>query len=677
MRFGKGDWPNFERGIENEWLATNGLGGYASSTIIGANTRKYHGLLVASLNPPGQRTLLLAKLDERLEVNGRVYNLSTNQTVWGVTESGFIHLQQVNIGFFPVFIYSCADIFLRKQVFMIYGENTTVVLYRIYNGEQPALLRLLPLVNCRDFHWTAKKGQVNFTQQSTSCRVTISAAAGVPVLNLASSDGKYVQQENWFNGMFYSREQERGLEAEEDHYMPGHFIVSLLPGESKTVTFIATLEEMYTLDGQALLGREVIRGQEIMEQAGFKDDFALRLAWAADAFIVQRQSTGSKSVLAGYHWFNDWGRDAMIALPGLTLVTGRFIDAQEILSTFAHYCKDGLIPNMFPDSGQEPLYNTVDASLWFFQAVYKYLQYTNNYSFIQRELYPVLKKIITCYIQGTHFNIKMDVDGLIRAGTPQVQLTWMDAKVDDLVVTPRHGKPVEINALWYNALCILKQLAICFNDNFPYGDLLEKIKANFASEFWYEKGGYLYDVIGEEGKDPALRPNQVFALSLPYSMLSSEQGQKIIHRLWCNLYATYGLRSLTPDHPDYQGVYAGNRLERDRSYHQGTVWSWLIGPFVTAFRRVYSYSQASRIQAARFLAPFRVHLGNHGIGFISEIFDGNEPVLPRGSIAQAWGVAEVLRAYVEDVLEITPSSKRYERLEKVGDEENLASFHEE
>ncbi|MEW6275685.1 MAG: amylo-alpha-1,6-glucosidase [Bacillota bacterium] len=653
MRFGKGEWPNFARGIENEWLVTNGLGGYASSTIIGANTRKYHGLLVAALNPPVQRVLMLAKLDERVEVDGRVYNLATNQTVGGVTEYGFIHLQQVHLSLFPVFTYSFADIFLHKQVFMINGENTTVVLYRIHNGGQPAVLRLVPLVNCRDFHGTTKKDQVKFSQQEAPYGVTIFSAGGIPALNLACSAGTYTPKDDWFYGMFYLREQERGLAAEEDHYLPGDFLISLAPEENKTVTFVATLEEMYTLDGQALVELETKRIQEMIDKAGFKDEFARRLIQAADAFIVKRQSTGAKSIIAGYHWFNDWGRDAMIALPGLTLVTGRFEDAREILSTFAAYCKDGLLPNMFPDPGQEPLYNTVDASLWFFQAVYKYLQYTSDFRFVQH-LYPVLKEIVDAYIRGTHFNIKMDSDGLIRAGWPQTQLTWMDAKVGDLVVTPRHGKPVEINALWYNALCILRELATRFNDHFPYGNLPAKVKASFLKAFWYAEGSYLYDVVGEGGKDPALRPNQVLAVSLPYTMLNAGQGKKIIRRLWRELYATYGLRSLAPDHPEYRGVYAGDRLERDKAYHQGTVWSWLIGPFITAFRRVDNYSQPSRIQAARFIAPFRTHLANHGVGFISEIFDGNEPVIPRGCIAQAWGVAEVLRAYAEDVLEIAP-----------------------
>lgn len=656
MRFGKESWPDFNRGIENEWLVTNGLGGYASSTLIGANTRKYHGLLVAALNPPVERTLLLAKLDERVELGGRVYNLATNQTVWGVTESGFVHLQQVVIDPFPFFVYSFADVFLTRQIFMVHGENTTVVLYQIHNGCRPALIRLVPLVNCRNFHWTVKKEQAGFRQQADESKVIIRCGLGGPVLTLACSAGTYEPREDWFYRMFYRREEERGLDAEEDHYLPGNFVFSVGPHESRTVTFLATTGEVRTLDGRALLAAETKRLRQVVARAGCRDEFARRLVRAADAFLVRRESTGAKSIVAGYHWFNDWGRDAMISLPGLTLVPRRYQEAREILTTFARYCKKGLLPNMFPDGEEEPLYNTVDASLWFFFAVYKYLQYTGDFEFA-RELYPMLKEIIGCYREGTLYGIGMDGDGLIRAGLPGVQLTWMDAKVDDLVVTPRQGKPVEINALWYNALSVFRELSLRFEGRSAVEDLLDRVRESFLRTFWYAEGGYLYDVAGEEGKDPALRPNQVIALYLPYGLLDGARAKRVLGLVWKELYATYGLRTLAPGQPGYRGVYAGNRLERDLAYHQGTAWSWLIGPFITALRRVYNYSRRSRIQAARLIAPFRTHLAHHGIGFISEIFDGDEPVVPCGCIAQAWGVAEVLRAYAEDVLEIAPPQK--------------------
>lgn len=662
MRFGKGDWTSFEKGIEREWLVTNGLGGYSSSTIIGANTRKYHGLLVAALSPPVQRTVLLAKLDERLESAGITYNLAANQTAGGVSEFGFIHLQQAKLDYFPRFIYSFSDKYIEKTVFMVYGQNTTVVLYRVYNGTRPAVLKLTPLVTCRDFHWTSSAGHLYFRQHNISRGVALQAVPEVPTLKLMSSEGEFRPSGDWYQNIFYAAEQERGLNPSEDLYIPGQFVVNLTPGEEKIITVVATIEEgTPSLDGPALLDAQSMRLEKLVQQAGYEDPLARRLVLSSDAFVVHRRSTANKSVIAGYPWFNDWGRDTMIALPGLTLVTKRYDDARQILLTFARHCKDGLLPNMFTDSpDQEPLYNTVDASLWYFWAVYKYLQYTGDFSFIRDEIYPVLKEIIEHHVQGTHFNIKAGVDGLLSAGSRGTQLTWMDAKVGDWVVTPRQGKPVEINALWYNALCTLEYLAGRFGDAFAYSELPEKIRKSFRQEFWFEEGGYLYDVIGTDGadgisgKDTKLRPNQVIAFSLPFTALKPEFGRQVIRRVWRRLYATYGLRSLSPHDPDYRGVYIGDQVKRDGAYHQGTTWSWLMGPFVTAYRQVHGYSPASRVQAEKFIEPFQDHLRHHGLGYISEIFDGNEPIIPRGCIAQAWGVAEVLRAYVEDVLEIRP-----------------------
>jgi predicted glycogen debranching enzyme len=662
LRFGKGDWRSFERGIEKEWLVTNGQGSYASSTLIGANTRKYHGLLVAALEPPGQRNLFLAKLDERFETEGQTYNLATNQTVWGVTEFGFVHLQAAVFDFLPTFIINFSDITIHKKVFMVYGENTTVIIYHIQNGATPALLHLFPLVNCRDFHGIVRRGQVYFQQTKIPYGTIIKTAPEKPALHLVCSDGEYQEKEDWFLKMFYQEEEERGFNAVEDHYLPGQFLVKIAAREEKIVTFLATLEEVYALNGSALLQLENKRHQQLISQAGFTDKFAASLVLAADAFIVHRQTAGGKSIIAGYPWFNDWGRDAMIALPGLTLVTKRFAEAKEILTTFTRYCKNGLLPNVFSDAGKEPWYNTVDASLWFFQAVYKYLQYTADYQFIREEIYPVLKEITAHYIRGTSYHIKMAADGLIAAGSPKIQLTWMDAKIGDWVVTPRHGKAVEINALWYNALNILKELAQLYEEEFSYPGLPEKVKESFNREFWFAEGGYLYDVVNEEGKEVSMRPNQVIALSLPYSMLGLKRGQSIIQKVWPELYTAYGLRSLSFNDPAYQGVYKGSERQRDSAYHQGTVWSWLIGPFITAFRKVNNYSPLSKRQAYRFIQPFKEHLREHGIGYISEIFDGNEPLIPRGCIAQAWGVAEVLRAYVEDVLEIKPEKIRIKEL---------------
>jgi predicted glycogen debranching enzyme len=657
---GKGDWPTFEQGIQKEWLVTNGLGGYASSTVICANTRKYHGLLVASLTPPVKRTLLLAKVDERFETGGRTYNLAANQTVRGVEEFGFIHLQRFLLDEFPAFLYSFVDVFIEKTVFMIYGQNTTVIRYRIKNGSSPSVLRLVPLINYRNFHWTTRVGRIDFSLErlaiGETCGVAVKCNQGEAKLRMfCGGKAAFHPDRIWVEGIFYAGEQERGENAVEDHFVPGRFMVSLDAGEEKVIFLLATIEDAPAdtcLKGGELLeaGRE--RCRKLLQQCRYRDDLADRLALAADAFVVSRQSTGARSVIAGYHWFNDWGRDTMIALPGLTLVTGRFGEAREILLTFARYCREGLIPNTFPDSPGEPFYNTVDASLWYFNAVYKYLQYTGDFDFVLREIYPVLKEIVRWYIRGTHFRIGMDGDGLIAAGTPGLQLTWMDAKVDHWVVTPRHGKPVEISALWYNALKILDNLALRAGENLPHGGLSDKVKESFEKKFWYEEGGYLYDVIDGDSRDARLRPNQVVAMALPYSPVAPARARQALRRVWQELYATYGLRSLSYYDSEYRGVYTGDRFSRDGAYHQGTVWSWLMGPFITAYRRAHNYSPASREQAVMFIDPFRDHLRHHGVGYISEIFDGNEPVVPRGCIAQAWGVAEVLRAYVEDILEI-------------------------
>lgn len=653
--FGKSDWRTFERGIEKEWLVTNGIGGYASSTIINANTRKYHGLLVAAHNPPGWRVLQLVKLDERFTAGGCTYNLAANETRSGYIESGFIHLQQVRIDPVPTFTYSFGDITLEKTIFMVHGQNTTVVLYRLFNGAEPGVLYLTPLVNCRGYHFITSLGQVEFTQQEIPGGVSIKGREEVPPLLLTCSQAAYLKGGCWYEGMAYAIEKERGENPYEDHYIPGCFEIPVAAGENKTITVIASTVEFNIMDGEKLLEGEKNRLKKLVEQAGYEDHLAGRLVRAADAFIVQRRSTGKKTVIAGYPWFTDWGRDTMISLPGLTLVTKRYQEAREILITYARQCKKGLLPNSFRIGAKDPIFNTVDASLWFVYAIYKYLVYTADLDFVKEELYQAVKEIIHWYMEGTDYNIGMAEDGLLSAGSPDVQLTWMDAKVDDWVVTPRHGKAVEINALWYNAVCVLKKLALIFGDDFPYPELPGRIKESFLKKFW--NGSYLVDVISPEGIDCRVRPNQLLAVSLPYTMLTGEQGRLVVQRVWKELYVTYGIRSLSPRDGEYKGVYIGDRVRRDGAYHQGTAWSWLMGPFITAYRRVHDYSPASRDQARRFISPFRDQLRDHGVGYISEIFDGDEPAVPRGCFAQAWGVAEVLRAYVEDVLEIRPPAE--------------------
>lgn len=657
MHFGRANFNSFSRGTEKEWVVANGIGGYASSTIIGANTRKYHGLLMAALNPPTSRVLLLAKVEEEVIVNNKTYFLSTNETAAGIFPKGYLHQQRFSKKPLPKFTYSLGDVFIDKHIFMVYGKNKTVIRYVIYNPSSKKIkLKITPLISYRDYHATLSKNHWLFNQQETENGVAITPFKGAQTLYLASDKADYQAVSHWYEGMKYFMEEKRGQYCWEDHYMPGFFEVEL-KGDGE-FSIIASTEPVPTLSGALLQCKEEKRLAELVEKAGFDDYFLNQLVVAADSFIVDRKSTGKKTVIAGYHWFTDWGRDTMIALPGLTLITKRYAEGKEILQTFAKNCKRGLIPNRFPDSSEEPDYNTVDASLWFFQSVYKYLEYTKDWSFVQERLYFVLKEIIEYHVRGTEFNIKMQEDGLISAGNRETQLTWMDAKYNNTVFTPRHGKPVEINALWYNALKVMTLLAGKFDDKEKieeYSRLADKVKESFRRVFWNEEGNCLYDVVNGEEKDARVRPNQILAVSLPFTMLDHSREERIVQKVWDELYATYGLRSLSPKAEDYQGYYGGNQFSRDSAYHQGTVWSWLIGPFVTAFRKVNDYSPESRLTAEKFLGPFRDHLNDAGVGSVSEIFEGNVPITPKGCISQAWGVAEVLRAYVEEVLEEKPS----------------------
>lgn len=659
MIFSRDILGNFERCIDKQWVVSNGLGGYASSTIIGANTSKYHGLLFAALRPPGERTLLLAKLDEDVEINGLTYSLGSNHTGTGIYPSGYKHLQSFELRPYPTYTYALKDTVIEKVIYMIRETNTTVVRYTVYAGTGSSVkFKVTPFVNCRHYHHTTKKNDWPFNCTADENTVLIEAYPGAPKLNLYSDKAVYVPDRgHWFEGLFYQQEDRRGLDPWEDHFMPGHFEIELANGHHFAVIASTDGEKPVSnpLLEQVSAERRLVT---LIEEAGFHEEFVNRLLLAADTFIVNRESTGAKTIIAGYPWFTDWGRDTMIALPGLTLVTRRFAEAREILLTFAKYCDHGLIPNMFPDQDEQPVYNTVDASLWFFHAVSRYLAYTGDYDFIKQQVYPVLKEIVNSYCLGTRFNIKMDNDGLISAGEHGQQLTWMDAKVNDWVVTPRHGKPVEINALWYNALQVMSQLAKTYGDDpGEYSHLGKKVQASFVQKFWNTQEKCLFDVISEKGPDAAIRPNQIFAVSLPYSPLDHSKQVEVVNKVWRELYFSYGLRSLSPSSPEYRGRYMGDVVQRDGAYHQGTGWGWLIGPFITAFRRVNDYSAESKTIAERFMAPLKAHLWHHGVGSVSEIFDGDSPHTPKGCYSQAWSVAEVLRAYVEDILEIVPEEK--------------------
>lgn len=632
---------------KQEWLLTNGIGGFASSTIIGLNTRRYHGLLIASLNPPVDRRLLVAKLDEDLYIDHQRYVLGTNQVRDGYAQRGYVYLQRFERYPFPTYIYQMEGVFLIKTILMVHGENTTVVHYKVINPFQKEIsLYIFPLLNCRDFHHITRENQWPFQQELIEGnQLKVEPYKDSPHIYLAFDQLSYKSDPSWYRGMYYSIEDFRGLPCYEDHHIPGYFYKHF--DKSEEFSIVVSTERVKDFNYDACVNKEKERQQQLLELAGYTDDFIQKLVLAADDFIVYRASTGRKSIIAGYPWFNDWGRDAMIALPGLTLCTRRFQDARDILATFAEHTKEGLVPNMFTD-GEEPLYNTVDASLWFIYAVQKYLDYTRDYSFVKDHLWKTMQEIICCYRNGTRYGIRMEEDGLIRAGSPGLQLTWMDAKVGDWVVTPRQGKPVEVNALWYNALMLMSELAEVMNSKDEYGELAAMVGRNFVDLFWYEEGGYLYDVIEEMKKAPHLRPNQIIAVSLPYSALPLPKARSVVMRTFEKLYAVYGLRSLSPDDQDYQGHYGGDQYRRDGAYHQGTVWSWLLGHFVTACLKVLAPPENSTI-AQLLIAPLKDHLRQHGIGTVSEIFEGDHPFIPRGAFAQAWGVGEVLRCFFEDL----------------------------
>jgi len=662
MEFGKPDWTTFEQGIRKEWLLTNGIGGFASSTIICANARRYHGLLIAALKPPAGRRLILSKIDESLIIEGKRHDLFSYKTP-DYTMEGCRHLQRVSINPLPLFRYSAEDVFIEKKIGMVYGENTVVVVYHIINGPRNARLRLAPLVNYRDYHFNSSRAHMRFDAARRGYWVLIRPYELDLEIGLYCKDAAFTELENcFFYNMDYPYERERGLYSVEDHYIPGYFEIEAGPGEDKYATIAATVASngkgegwvagingAKYADGLSILKKEEDRLNRLVKEAGYEDDFARTLVIASDNFIVHRESTGASTIVAGYPWFSDWGRDAMVALTGLTLCTRRFDDAKQVLHTFSGYIKYGLVPNLLPDEGGEPAYNSVDASLWFFESVNRYLEYTGDCDYVREKMYPVMENIIRHYTEGTIFNIKMDDDCLIGAGNEETQLTWMDAKAGGAPVTPRRGKAVEINALWYNALKIMSVFSARFGmkENLRYGDMAEKARESFTACFWNDESRCLYDVVSGEFKDGRVRPNQILALSLSYPVLTGERARKVVEKVWRELYTAYGLRSLSPFSDEYTGVYAGDQYVRDRAYHQGTVWAWLMGHFITAFLRAYGHTEENRRKALMFIEPFKDHLRDACVGSISEIFDGNEPHMPRGCFAQAWSVAEILRVYRE------------------------------
>ena len=677
-------------------METNGIGGYASSTTVGANTRRYHGLLIAATKPPLGRTLLLSKLEEFLCTDGKEIPLSTNIYPNTTYPEGYKNLVQFSLNPFPTFEYSINGINIKKTVFMVYGENTTVIMYQVNcKGGQmfaPTLLKARVLMAFRDHHWLTHENQAFKTDYKMLANngVCLQPYDTLPPMYLFHNAQSLDKASFWYKNMEYPKEIERGMEAHEDHFSPLalHFDLS----KQRDCYIAATAKAYEEIDVMDLFGKELSRRQRRVgslkldtnnfhiqpltpsiqppasnlqpltfnsqssqrtNEGGAKTlvELSESLLSISDSFMVKRGGN-KKSIIAGYHWFGDWGRDTMISLTGLTLVQGKFEDAQKILLSYAQFVDKGMIPNRFPDYGEAPEYNTVDASLWYIHAVYQYLRFAKDLKTIRKDLYGVLKEIVEHYKKGTRFNIHMDSDSIIYAGAEGVQLTWMDAKVCDWVVTPRMGKAVEINALWYNALKIMSFFARQMNldnESKDYNILAEKVSRSFNDVFWFNEGQYLYDYIFGEEKNNAIRPNQIFAVSLPYSMLSKKKQRNVVEIVKKQLLTPYGLRTLSPTDKDYVGRYTGNVYERDRAYHQGTVWAWLIGPYISAYAKAYAGNKDILKYVKGLLAPFYEHLFESGLGTVSEIFDGDPPHTPRGCISQAWSVAEILRSYFEHV----------------------------
>lgn len=703
IAFGRAECGDLARASDLEWLVTNGLGGYASGTVAGVCTRRYHGLLCAALRPPVARTLLVAKLDGAVAYDGERYGLATNVFADGTVDPhGYRHLEGFALdGLIPVWRYAVADARLDQQVWMAHGANTTYVMFTLRRASRPLRLTLTALCTYRDHHalrpprWEAEPRPV-------AGGFELAAFTGAQPYRVVADRGTFVPIGTWYHAFHHAAERARGFDADESLFAAGRFEADLAPSERLTI--VCSTEPVAPHAGDAALAAERQRQATLSARARADDPpWVRRLFLAADAFVVRREAAPPATsgdppaapdglpaaaadaragahappaghgaaagdvaptapdpptargftVIAGYPWFTDWGRDTMIALPGLALATGRPDVAAGVLRTFARFASRGMLPNRFPDAGEAPDYNTVDATLWFFHALDAYLQATDDDA-LARDLYETLVDIVDWHRRGTRFAIGVDPeDGLVRAGRPGTQLTWMDAKAGDHAFTPRVGKPVEVNALWHHALRVTAAIAARVGDTpaaAAHAAAADRTAASFRSRFWNAAGGYLFDVVdGPAGvrqpdgrlADPALRPNQIIAVALPSPLLAPEAARAVVDACARHLFTSHGLRSLAPGEPAYAGRYAGDPWSRDAAYHQGTAWAWLLGPFVRAHHRVYGDAGLAR----SFLDGIAPHLAAAGLGSIGEVFDGDAPFRPGGCPWQAWSVAEVLHAY--------------------------------
>ena len=668
---------NLENGLKKEWLVTNGIGGFASSTIIVTNTRKYHGLLVVPIIPPARRRLILSKIDESIIIDKRKYELFTNVGKNYISQ-GYKYQISFEKSMLPVFQYKVEDVEITKIICMEHFKNTVGVYYKIKNGKKSSKLILTPVMNFRNAHGINKNHIFKVEQKVKGQKLELKIDDGNPIY-IKINDGKYIEHHNdTFFNMFYIEEEKRGFEAEENHTVPGRYEIELEPGEEKEVSFICSTEEnIEEIDARALIVKEKARLNKIIIESKLintekldktkeekeRDELIKEFLIATDNFIIKRPLFNTYSAIAGYPWFLDWMRDTLISYEGLFLKTKRFDNAKKVLQHCIRDIKYGLIPNTYSEDDYRPLYNSVDASLLFFEQVKKYLEYTENYEFIMQEIYPKMENIIENYSKGIDLdnnNIYMDYDGLISSGTEMTQNTWMDAKYAGIAVTPRNGKAVEINAMWYNALKIMQELAIKNNENDKakkYEKMAKKCKKSYQEKFYNKRRKCLYDVLG----DSKIRPNQLFALSLTYPVLepTSEEAQNMVETVTKKLLNDYGLKSLAKGEENYVEIYEGDSCRRDFSYHQGITWTWLLGPYYNALKRLAkeSKNKADRTKfeeqlkefTANVIKTFKIELNERGcVGSIAEIYDSKRPYEPKGAIAQAWSVAEVFRIISEN-----------------------------
>lgn len=658
--YGRSSFKTIEEGNELSWMIGNGIGGYANCTVSGGSAMMHHGYLIAALNPPVNRYLIFTRTQEEVSINGRTYDLTSQQYI-NASKNGQEHLERFNFDTIPEYIYRVEDVIIKKSISMEYGYNTTTVCYEIENGTEDLTFKMIPLFNYRLSGDSIEKSNLKFIKEVEGNKLILTPEENKDVkITFYASEGEYYDRSlipttmatpNYLfeENQYYMIDNRTGFLGIDNHYTPYEINIKIKAKETKRFYVICTLEEEINKTGFEIEEEYKKRAEDLVKKAGYKDNFASNLVKASDHFIVNRNSTGLKTILAGYPWFTDWGRDTMIAFEGLVLCTKRFKDAREILESFSKYVKNGLVPNLFPDANTEPLYNTVDASLWYFQAVYKYLKYTGtdeDYKFIEEKIYDKLVEIFKAYSTKTDFSIRMDEDGLIFAGSGVDQVTWMDVRVGDLVVTPRHGKPVEINALWYNALCIMEELRSKFDkEDLNYRKLSLKVKNSFNKKFWNEDKKCLFDVVDEN--DDKIRPNQLWAVSLPFSILDREKEKSIVEVAYKHLYSTYGLRSLSFMDEEFKNKYIGKLFKRDLAYHMGTTWGFLIGPFITAYCKVNDYNQKAIKKAKEMMSVFEDHMKDGCINGISEIFDGEFSSTSRGCYSQAWSVGEVLRIYCD------------------------------